>query len=203
TLLAGVSHDAAGRLDDEIHAGLLRQRSARAEGGDRAVDQPRVLGVQRLPAEAVPIHDARTEVLDQHVGAAHQAPHQRRAGLLADVDGEAALVAVQALEVEPADLRRKAARSVGVADAVAAPRLLDLDDVGAHVAEERRAPGPRRLMAHVDDADARERSPGGSFVHACRAVPSGAWRGQPYGTGARVPNGTSSRRRALARTTAH
>src|SRR5262249_57508360 len=84
---------------------------------------------------------------------------------------------------------------VGVADAVAAPRLLDLDDVGAHVAEERRAPGPRRLMAHVDDADARERSAGGSFVHACRAVPSGAWRGQPYGTGARVPNGTSSHRR--------
>src|SRR5262249_60252717 len=133
-----------------------------------------------LPAEAVPIHDAGTEVLDQHVGAAHQAPPQRRAGLLADVDGEAALVAVQALEVEPADLRRKAARSVGVADAVAAPRLLDLDDVGAHVAEERRAPGPRRLMAHVDDADARERSAGGSFVHPCRAGPTGAGPGHRH-----------------------
>src|SRR5262249_35866022 len=121
-------------------------------------------------------------VLHQHVRAPHQTPHQGRTRLLADVDREAALVAVQALEIEAADLRRQAAGAVGVADAVAPSRLLDLDDVGPHVTEERGAPRPRprRLVAPVDDADAGQcaaaRSP---FVHACRAVPSGAGAGQP------------------------
>src|SRR5205809_642632 len=53
--------------------------------------------------------------------------------------------------------RREPAGAVGVADAVAAARLLHLDDVGAEVAEERRAPGTGGLMAQVDHADARER----------------------------------------------
>ena len=67
--------------------------------------------------------------------------------VLADVDADAALVAVEALEVGAADLGRQPAGAVGVADAVAAPGLLDLDDVGAHVAEQRGAPRPGGLMA--------------------------------------------------------
>src|SRR5207245_1430764 len=131
---------AARRLQDQVHAGLLGERAARAEGGDRAVDEARVERSERLVAEAVALHDAGAEVLDQHVRRCHQPADQRGARLLADVDREPALVAVQALEVEAADLGREAAGAVGVADAVAAPRLLHLDDVGAQVAEPRRAP---------------------------------------------------------------
>jgi hypothetical protein len=39
-----MAHDAAGRLQDEIHARLLRQRPGSAEGGDRAIDEARVDG---------------------------------------------------------------------------------------------------------------------------------------------------------------
>jgi hypothetical protein len=134
--LARVPHEAARRLEDQVHARLLRQRAARPEGGDRAVDEARIECLQRLVPEPVALHHARAEVLDQHVRPRDQPADERRARLLADVDGEPALVAVEALEVEPADLRRQPPRAVGVADAVAAPRLLDLDDVGAEVAEE-------------------------------------------------------------------
>ena len=41
-LLAGVRHDAAGGLEDQVHARLLRHRAGLAEGGDRAVDEARV-----------------------------------------------------------------------------------------------------------------------------------------------------------------
>jgi hypothetical protein len=134
-LFSGMRHDAPGRLDDEIHAGVLRHRPALAEGGDRAVDEARIDCAQVVVAEALAVHHAGAEVLDEHVRVAHQAADQLDTGRLADVDTDAALVAVQPLEVEPADLRRQAPGAIGVADAVAAPGLLDLDDVRAHVAE--------------------------------------------------------------------
>src|SRR5262249_18700996 len=155
----------AGRLHDEIHARLLGQRPARAEGGDGAVDETRVVGVQRIPAEPVPIHHPGTEVLQQHVRAPDEPPDQRHATFLTDVAGEPALVAVETLEVEATNLRGQATGAIGIANAVAAPRLLDLHHVGAHVAEQRAAPRARRLVAQVDDANARERAfP--SVVHA-------------------------------------
>src|SRR6185503_19914630 len=41
----------------------------------------------------------------------------------------------------------------------------DLDDVGAEVAEERRAPGARRLVGEVADADAFQGTPAGGRLH--------------------------------------
>src|SRR2546425_4853503 len=157
TLLAGVAHETARRLQDQVHAWLLREWAARPEGSDRAVDEARVRGVERLGAEAVALHHAGAEILDQYVRLRDQPAHQRGARLLADVDGEPTLVAVQPLEVEAADLGREAAGAVGVADAVAAAGLLHLDDVGAQVAEQRRAPRARRLVREVDDTDASQR----------------------------------------------
>src|SRR5262249_21046758 len=69
-LLPGVAHDPAGRLDDQIHAGVLRERAARPEGGDRAVDQARGLGVGGLPARPVAGPPGRAGVLRPGVGAA-------------------------------------------------------------------------------------------------------------------------------------
>ena len=164
--LAGVPHEAAGGLEDEIHAGLLRERAARAERRDRAVDEARVPFAQRVVAEPVPLHHARAEVLDQHVGLRDEAADERRARLLPDVDRDAALVPVEPLEVEPADLGREPSGAVGVADAVAATRLLHLDDVGAEVAEQGGAPRTGGLVAQVDDADARKgRAPVAGAAH--------------------------------------
>src|SRR5439155_1553433 len=120
--------------------------------------------------------------LDPLARAGAVALDQRGARRLADVDREPALVAVQAREVEAADLGREAAGAVGVADAVAASRLLHLDDVGAQVAEQRRAPGARRLVREVDDADARQRraplrhhrSPAAALAYIPRLLPASA-----------------------------
>src|SRR4029450_6692795 len=110
------------------------------------------------------------EVLDEHVGAAHQTARQRDARVLADVDGDRPLVAVEALEGAPADLGRQAAGAIRVTNAVAAAGLLDLDHVGAHVPEQRGAPWTRRLVAEVDDVDAGERAGAGVRCHASAAV---------------------------------
>src|SRR5207247_10630829 len=133
-------------------------------------------------AEAVGRDVPRGDVL--HSGGRRRRPPaaERGARRLADVDREPALVAVQALEVEAADLGREAAGAVGVADAVAAPRLLHLDDVGAQVAEQRRAPRARRLVREVDDADARQRraplrhhrSPAAALAYIPRLLPASA-----------------------------
>src|SRR4030095_14904576 len=109
----------------------------------------------------------------EDVGIAHQAPHQLDAARLADVDADAALVAIEPLEVGAADVRRPVPGAVAVPDAVAAPGFLDLDHIGAHVAEQGRAPRPRRLMGHVDDADPRESASVRSAVHAKLATNPG------------------------------
>ena len=127
--------------------------------------------LQILVAEALAVHDAGAEVLDEDVGVAHQAADELDAARLADVDADAALVAVEALEVGAADVRRQAAGAVGVADRVAAAGLLDLDHVGAHVAEQGRAPRPGGLVRHVDDADAGERASGGCGHVDCATNP--------------------------------
>jgi hypothetical protein len=45
-----------------------------------------------------------------------------------------------------------------VAQLVGLARWLDLDDLGAHVAEEPAGKRPREQAAELDDADARERA---------------------------------------------
>ena len=97
------------------------------------------------------VQNARAEVLDDHVGAQRKPLEQIAAGGILQIDADAALVAVQSPEIETADLERDLAR---ITDAVAAPRLLDLDDVCAHVAEQGRAPRARGLVTEVEDFDA-------------------------------------------------
>ena len=38
----------------------------------RAVDQSRIERMHRIPAEPEPVHRAGAEILDQHVGVAHE-----------------------------------------------------------------------------------------------------------------------------------
>ena len=95
-------------------------------------------------AEAELLHRAAPEVLDQHVGVAHQAQQDLAALRLLEVERDAALVAVQHQE-----RRRDAvdARLAIAARVVAAGQLLDLDDVGAESASITPQVGPAMICA--------------------------------------------------------
>jgi hypothetical protein len=115
-------------------AGAVAQRAVLPVAGDRAVDEPGVDLPQRLVAGAEPVHHARAEGLEQHVGVADE-PQEHVAPLLGlQVDADRALVAVEREE------QRRGGGAVGAlverrrpADVVAHPGVLDLDDVGAEV----------------------------------------------------------------------
>src|SRR3954463_11369739 len=151
-LEAGGAHGAAGRLRDVlVRLGLLER--AGAEALQRRVDQPRVELVEVLPREPEAVHDAGAEVLDQDVGAVHELAEDLLALVRLHVEGERPLVAVEHREVERVHVGQIA--QLGAGD-VAAPGLLDLDDVGSHPREELRADRAGLHVRHVEDADALE-----------------------------------------------
>ena len=67
--LAGDAHQPAHRLQQQVVAGQPGRALGRAEGGDRARDQPRVALAQRVAVEPPAGHQPGPEGLDQHVGA--------------------------------------------------------------------------------------------------------------------------------------
>ncbi len=150
--LAGDGHDPAERLHQRLVAGAVLAGAGAPEGGDGAVDQPRVDFRERLVAEAEALHGAGAEVLDEDVGLTHQClDHLDALGGL-EVEGHAALVAVEE------EVGGRLAVLVGRPGArlVAGPRVLHLDDVGAEIAQESPAPGARDDAGQIDDADAVE-----------------------------------------------
>ncbi len=122
-----------------------------AESADVAADQPRVHRLQAVVRITEAIEHAGTEVADEHVGAADQrvegAPAERRA----QIDREAALVAVVAAEMRAVEAAAEAA------EGVAAVRVLDLDDVGAEVGEHHPGQRPGDHGRQLDDPDAGKR----------------------------------------------
>ena len=60
-------------LDDLVVRRPMREGARLPEAGDRAIDEPRVDARERGVVEAEPRHHARTEVLDERVGARDQA----------------------------------------------------------------------------------------------------------------------------------
>ena len=100
------------------------------------VDDARVDLRERLVVDAEAVLHVGPEVLDHHVGLLDQAQEDREAFRRLQVERDAALVAVQVLEVRP---------SRGPPGLAAPPlRRLDLDDVGAPVGELAHAVGPAR-----------------------------------------------------------
>ena len=74
------------RLHDEVVGGEVAERAFLAEARDRAVDQARVRGAQRLGAEAEPGGDAGAEVLDHDVDARGDLLRQREVGRVLEVE---------------------------------------------------------------------------------------------------------------------
>ena len=92
---------ADGGLDVDLTRGRGGQRALAAVPADRAVDDARMAGAHGVVAEPQPRHHAGAVALDEHVGAVEQAPQDLGAGVALEVDGDAALVALE-LEEERA-----------------------------------------------------------------------------------------------------
>jgi aminoglycoside phosphotransferase family enzyme/predicted kinase len=130
---AGNAHQSAQCLDREVVAGQVAERSSPAEPGDRADDQPRVEGQERLGPQAEPVGAGGFEVFQKHIAAPHQLLKEPYAFGLGEVEGDGTLVAV-AREIVRAE--RTDERWAPAARLVAAAGPFDLDDLGPEVAED-------------------------------------------------------------------
>src|SRR5262249_4034957 len=145
---AGHLHDPRLALNHRVVSRQLRVRTGLAVAGNRAVDQARIQRGRGRVIEAELAEAAGTEVLDQHVGGLDQPPQRSRAGRRLEIERHALLVAIE-LVVERADAvdeRSPAARIVAMR------RLLDLEHLGAHVAEHHRRERTGDDPGQVDDA---------------------------------------------------
>ena len=105
-----------------------------------------------VPAEAEPVQRRLAHVVDQRVGGGDQPPQYLLAGFLLQIDGERALVAV-VVDEDGADAGCALRRDRPVHVAVDG---LDLDDLGAQIAEDLRGEGTEDDGGDVDDAQAGE-----------------------------------------------
>jgi hypothetical protein len=154
--LAHHGHEPAHRLHQHVDAGLVPPRAIGPEHGERAIHQLRIDRGQPRPVQAQPLGDAAAIGFDHDVGPLSQA-HERGPSLGArQVEGDAALVAVDGDED-----RALAAEvgAVGGARGVADGGLLDLDDVGPHVGQIHSAGGAGDEVRELEDAIAGQRQP--------------------------------------------
>jgi hypothetical protein len=134
-----------------------------AEAGDAQHHQPRVDVEQRVGAEPPLLHDPRPEVLHDHVRVGDELAQQLLPLRPAEVQRDRALVAGDHLPPQAVALAVPAVRAGRVA-----VRVLDLEHVGAHVAEQHRRDRRGVHRAHVEDLDPVERA-GRSVVLRGRA----------------------------------
>ena len=147
--LAGHAHDPRRRLHQRVVAGLRCERPAPAERADRAVDELRIALAQLLRPDSEPLGRSGTQALNGDVRTLGQ-PQQRLApaGIL-EIEGQRALAGVGGEEHDAAPLEEPRAP---VTRLVAAPGMLDLDDVGAECRQDlgRRWAGERaRQVEHA------------------------------------------------------
>ena len=167
--LAGHAHDPAHALDHEVVSRAVRRRAVLTETGDRAIDQAGVDRREIGVTEAPPRQIAQLEVLQKNIRPRRQPADHARAFRAGDVHRRRALVAVGA-EVIGA-LARVAALGVlherrpPAAGVVARTGALDLDHVGAQIAQHLRAGRPGEDAAEVEHAQAGQRAILQAVVH--------------------------------------
>ena len=149
------AREARERLEQEIlpRAVAVGTRLAVPGGGD--VDEPRVPGPGRFPAQAETLHHARSEVLDQDVRTFDEAPRDGVAVGMLEVQGQAPLVPVRG-EKEGADAVQVEVAAGPVPLPERPPRGLDLDHVGAEVRDELDARGAEQELREARHPDARQ-----------------------------------------------
>ena len=146
--------DAALALDHVVVGGVVAVGPVLAIARAEPVDEARIALRQRFVVDAEALCRRGPHAVHEHVGRLDEAQQRvaSRPGL--QVERDAALVAVH---VEVHGRHARVAPRTGLPVRVARGRL-DLDHVGAHVAEDLRGDGAEHVDGDVDDADARERA---------------------------------------------
>ena len=97
--LSGDAHQPAHALHGDVEGALARVGSGLAVPRDRAVHDSRIAGADRGVVRAEPREHPGTVVLDEHVGGIGEPKQPIDAGAVLEVEGDAALVAVERGEV--------------------------------------------------------------------------------------------------------
>jgi len=155
--LAGEVAQAAHRLADHAEARQVAVRAGLAITRDAQHDEARIQLRQHIPAHAPAFQRTRAEILDQHVGFGDELARDLLPFAAAQIERQRALVARLDLPPDGGPLLHHAP----VAQRIAAVGRLDLDHVGAEIAERLAGEGAGDELAHFDDAYACERSVGG------------------------------------------
>ncbi len=173
-----LEHPAEG-LHRAVGRGQLRVRAVGPEPRDRAVHEARVGRAQVCVADRQPFGDARTEVLEQHVGPGGEVAQHAATRVGLQVEDDRPAVTVQR-HVE--GRWRVALREAGPGAGRVPAGRLDPHDVGAQVREGARRDRPGEERGEVEHPDAGER--------AGRVV-----RGHAGGHGRSLPGGHRPRHR--------
>ena len=152
---AGDAHQPALGLHDGVVSRLAVTRARLPEAGNRRVHQARVRGSERRVVEALRRSGARPEVLHEDVSLLEKPVQDLPSFGVLEIERDAFLVAVDAEEVRAFAAKERRAPATGV---VPSARLLDLDDPGAHVAEQHRAIRPGKHPGEVENRETVERT---------------------------------------------
>ena len=137
--------EAGRRLVERVEAAEVRHRALEPVRPRVAVDDVGVHPLAVFVADAEPHRDTRGHVVVHDVGLLHELQRDLAAALVLEVERDVALAALAAEE-----------RLAGHAHAVAGDGL-DLDHVGAHVADHHRPERAGEVLAEVDQAHTFER----------------------------------------------
>ena len=152
--IAGDTHRAAERLRHDVVGGRRSLRSGLPEPGNRAQDYFGIGGLELLVAELETIHRAGREILNHYIRFCRQLEKDSGACFGAQVERDAALAAIDAVEVARVagrHHRREAARIV------AASWHLDFNNVGAKIRQVHRAKRPCQNPRQVEHANPPQR----------------------------------------------
>ena len=152
--IAGNAHHARERLRHYIVGGLVAIRTILAEAGERRIDQAGIDRGEVPGSQSQAIHHAGAIVFHQHVALLRELEKDGPAALVLEVERQAALVAVDAEEIDAfvVDARIKPS------GLVAGLRPLDLDHIRAQGSEQPGAVGTGQHVRDIEDADALQRS---------------------------------------------
>ena len=123
---------------------------ARQKALQRAIDQPWVQRVHRVPAETEPLHRTGAEILDQRIGVAHQVLRHRQAVGRFHVDADAALVAIEVGE-------ESGGETMEPSRAIAVRGRFDTDHVGAEIGQHHATGGSHHRVAEFEDCQIGKR----------------------------------------------
>ena len=141
--------NAGGALHQVVIGGARAIRAVLAITDQTCIDQARKLGAQLLIAQTEAFHGARPHVRDEHIGPGNQAARHLQAIGMFEIEHDTFFVAVEVHEIRThAGMahRAQAARAI-------AARRFDLDDLGAHVAQNARGIRPHHHGGEINHLD--------------------------------------------------